>query len=87
MGLPPVIFLYHIDQISMLLQIPEKELFESRLLYLDGREIGKQRKDQIRAINVARIDQEARWRVEEDEFVRWARHKNFRSFRREFSPR
>lgn len=84
LGLPTPVFLYHIDQISAMIMISEREMLTSRLLYLEGREVGKQRKDQIRAINVARLDASAQWRVEEAEFVRWARHKGFRSFQREF---
>ena len=78
-GLPVRPFLYTIDQIALLLSVPQG-VVESSYLYYEGRSSGIRSKDLISAVNIAKRHEKPEWRVAEREFVRWLRHKGFRVY-------
>ena len=81
LGLPAPVFLYTPEQIATMLAVTEKRLFAD-VLWLDGHELGKPPVESIRAINIAKPEDTPIWRIEEEEFVRWARVKRFRRYER-----
>lgn len=80
-GLPPRPFLYTIDQLSVMLDLPERRIMQA-YLYFEGRSIGSRHKDLMTARNIAPADDKPDWRVTEREFVRWMRVKGFRYYDR-----
>lgn len=80
-GLPRPIFMYHVDQICQMLQIKQADFFK-KVAWLAGREIGSQPRDSMRCVNIAKRDETPEWRVEESEFVRWAKFHEFRTYER-----
>lgn len=79
-GLPKPMFLYTIEQVCMFLALSQESAFK-KVFWLNGREVGRQPRDKIRCINIAENSTDTPiWRVEEMEFVRWARFKEFRTF-------
>lgn len=74
MGLPIRVFLYTDDQIADLLRLPLAKL-RKESLWFDGREVGLPPGDKIRAVNIMAAGLTPQWRVAEDEFVRWLKHK------------
>lgn len=82
-GLPMPIFTYTVDQIATMLQVKEAEVF-SKYLWLTGREYGHRPLSRIAAVDISPVADEPEWRVEEVEFVRWCKHKNFRTFIRDW---
>lgn len=81
MELPPRPFLYTIDQLSTLTQIPEATLKRSFIHY-EERSIGFRRHEQMSARNIAPNGEKPDWRIVEKEFVRWLRYKGFRVYNR-----
>lgn len=75
-GLPPRPFFYTIDQIALLISMPEARI-KSGLLYYDGRTPGLKPTDMMRAVNIAPASEKPEWRVNEQEFVRWLRYKGY----------
>lgn len=80
-GLPPRPFLYTLDQVSYLTDIPLLELV-SKYVYYDGRSEGsaKQYPRSFVARNIAPADDGADWRIAEPELVRWLRHMGFKYY-------
>lgn len=69
-GLPPVIFLFTIDQIAGMLNV-EVPTVMTTYLYFVGRSSGRKDTIQMDAINIAPEDQAPDWRVPQREFLRW----------------
>lgn len=80
-GLPPRVFLYTIDQLSVMLDLPEARI-KAAYLYFDGRSIGSRRKDLMICRNIAPANEPPDWRVAEREFIRWMRTKGYRWYDR-----
>ena len=80
-GLPPRPFLYTVDQISVMLDLPEARIMQA-YLYFEGRSIGSRKKDLMTARNIAPANERPDWRIAEREFVRWMRVKGFRYYDR-----
>lgn len=80
-GLPVKPFLYTLDQISVLIEVPVDNL-KTHYLHYDGRSIGPRPKDRMLARNIAPAGVTPEWRVAQNEFVRWLRHKGFRYYDR-----
>jgi hypothetical protein len=80
-GLPTRVFLFTLDQISVMTNISEKTL-ESHHIYFQGRSIGSRKKSLMIAVNIAPPDEKPDWRVAEREFIRWMRVKGFRYYER-----
>ena len=80
-GLPPRPFLYTIDQISVLLDLPEKTL-HTQYVYHEGRDIGIIHPHHMRGRNIAPPDEKPDWRVAEAELIRWMKRKGFKYYDR-----
>jgi len=80
-GLPTRVFLFTLDQISVMIDIDEASI-KAQYVYFEGRSIGSRSKHLMVARNIAPPDAKAEWRVAEREFVRWLRHKGFRHYER-----
>jgi len=81
-ALPMRPFLYTVDQLAQLLSLGEQTI-KATLLYYEGRSTGAQRKDQMRAVNIAPDDAlKAEWRVSDFEFRKWMRFKGFKYYER-----
>lgn len=80
-GIPTRVFLFTVDQLSVMLDLPEKYILDN-LLYLEGRSIGTPKKSLIQARNVAPPELKPEWRVTEREFIRWMRVKGFKYYDR-----
>ena len=78
-GLPERPFLYTLDQISAMIEVPVKTLKIS-YIYHEGRSTGMYSTDLLRANNIAPRDEKPDWRVEERELIRWMRRKGFRAY-------
>lgn len=78
-GLPTRVFLYTLDQISVMIEVNIPQLKNS-YIYFEGRDIGRRRNDLMIARNISPADQKPEWRVTEREFVRWMRVKGFRHY-------
>lgn len=76
-GLPPVIFLYTIDQMAAMLNISEDSV-KAQYLWFVGRTTGTKRKHQMQAINIAPENEKPDWRVSMDEFIRWLKRMGFK---------
>lgn len=80
-GLPTRVFLYTLDQISVLLDVDEVQI-RQHYVYFEGRSIGSRAKDLMLARNIAPSDQKADWRIAERELIRWLKVKGFRYYER-----
>ena len=80
-GIPTRVFLFTVDQLSVMLDLPDKYILEN-LLYLEGRSIGTAKRQLMQARNIAPADQKPEWRVAEREFIRWMRVKGFKYYDR-----
>ena len=78
-GLPPRVFLYTLDQISVMIEVGIPQL-KNRYVYFEGRSIGRRKNDLMIARNVSPAEQKPEWRIAEREFVRWMRVKGFRYY-------
>lgn len=78
-GLPPRTFLYTLDQISVMLDLPVRALKESHL-YFEGRSTGSRKNDLMTCRNIAATGEKPEWRIAEREFTRWMRTKGFRFY-------
>lgn len=83
-GLPPRIFLYTVDQLSVLTQLTEQTL-HSKHLFHEGRDVGTRKREQMVARNIAMPDDKPDWRVAEGEFVRWMKLKGFKFYDRGYA--
>lgn len=84
-GLPPRPFLYTVDQLSVMLDLPEAEIMR-KYLYFEGRSIGSRKKDLMIARNIAPESAKPEWRIAEREFIRWMRVRGFRFYDRAVFP-
>lgn len=80
-GLPPRVFMYTIDQLSVLTQITEQQLHALHLFH-EGRDVGVRKPHQMVTRNIAPPDERPDWRVVEKEFVRWMKLKGFKYYDR-----
>ena len=78
-GLPPLIFLFTMDQIAGMLGIDETQL-KMKHIYFSGRSSGKLQRHQMYAVNISPEGQPAVWRVSQREFVRYLRAVGFRGY-------
>lgn len=78
-GLPPRTFLYTLDQLSVMLDLPEAALRKSHLYFM-GRSTGTIKNDLMACTNIAATGEKPEWRVAEREFTRWMRNKGFRHY-------
>ena len=84
-GMPARVFLFTIDQLSVMLDISERHIM-AHYIYFEGRSIGSRHKRFMVARNIAQPDEKPDWRVAEREFIRWMRHKGFRYYERGAIP-
>lgn len=75
-GLPPVIFMYTLDQICAMISIEEKTLRATYLYYV-GRSSGRPQRHHMEAVNIAPTEEKAEWRVTMKQFVRWLKRMGF----------
>ena len=80
-GIPVRVFLFTVDQLSVMLDIDENSLRQTHL-YFEGRSIGSKKKSLMVARNIAGENEKPDWRVTEREFVRWMKMKGFRYYER-----
>ena len=78
-GLPPVVFMFTIDQIAGMLNVGE-DVIRARYLYYAERAVGNQHPDELYAVNIAPRDKPAEWRVSYKEFARYLRKKKVRIY-------
>jgi len=75
--LPSKPFLYTLDQVAHLLQLPETEL-RSGFVYYATESSGPNLKRALVARNIANLGDTPDWRVSEDEFKSWLKRKGFK---------
>lgn len=75
-GLPPVIFLFTLDQIAFMINIEETTLRNSYLYYV-GRSTGLIKSIHMKAINIADSSDKPDWRVSHQDFVAWLKRRGF----------
>ena len=80
-GMPTRVFLFTVDQLSVMLDLPEKYIRDT-MLYYEGRSIGTIRKWELQARNIAPPDEKPEWRITEREFIRWLKYKGFKHYDR-----
>ena len=80
-GLPPRVFLYTVDQLAVMLDLAEADIHR-RLLFHEGRDIGRRKTDEMLARNIACRGDKPEWRVSEKEFIRWMKLKGFKYYDR-----
>lgn len=80
-GLPPRPFLYTLDQISVMTDLPETAL-KAKHIYFEGRSIGTKTPHQMSARNMNADNPAVKpdWRILDKEFVRWMRVKGFKYY-------
>lgn len=83
-GLPPKVFHYTLDQISVMFDLTESNIKRYYLFY-EGRSVGVQPKDKMLAVDISHADADKPdWRISEKELARWMRHKKIRYYERGF---
>ena len=80
-GLPARVFLFTIDQVAVMLDLPVRSV-TMQYLYLEGRSIGRRENNQMSARNIAPADAAPEWRVAERELIRWLKVKGFKYYDR-----
>lgn len=80
-GLPTRVFLFTVDQLSVMLDVESKTIMDF-YLYFEGRSTGSRKKNLMVAINIAPPELAPEWRVAEREFIRWMRVKGFKHYER-----
>lgn len=76
--LPERVFLFTIDQIAMMLEVNETQVYDNYLFY-EGRSVGVRPKDKMLTRDISPADApKPEWRVTDKEFARWMRLKGFR---------
>ena len=78
-GLPRHNFLYTMDQVSGMLNVPIARM-GTHYIHYQGRSAGVPTADRFRAINIAPTGAKPDWRVEERELIRWLRRKGFKAY-------
>jgi hypothetical protein len=81
-GLPMRVFLYTLDQIATMLQVPVKSVRES-YIHFEERSIGFRPHSKMSARNIAPDGEKPEWRVTEKELVRWLRYRRFKVYNRQ----
>lgn len=76
-GLPPITFLYTLDQIATMLNIKQETLV-SKYVYFHLRNTRPKRPDEMIARNIAGPGYTPDWRIAQAELIRWLRFKGFR---------
>jgi len=79
-GLPPRYFLYTMEQVGDIIQVPNKNL--KKYIWFESRDVGAIDKEKILARNIAPPGDRPMWRVSEPELIRWLRHKGFKIYHR-----
>lgn len=74
-------FLYTLDQISTLIQIPEPRL-RVDFIHFDQRSVGYRPLDKMMARNIAPTGEKPEWRVNDRELARWLTRKGFKIYLR-----
>jgi hypothetical protein len=78
-GVPPIIFLFTLDQVCSMMNITEQTL-KTKYLYYVGRSAGLMPRHMMRATNIAPPDEASEWRVSHKEFVLWLKRMGFRTY-------
>lgn len=78
-GMPPVLFLFTLDQIATQLNIEQDSLMRT-YLYYEGRSRGIMQRHMMRTVNIAPEEQDPDWRVTAREYVRWLKRMGFRTY-------
>lgn len=73
-GLPPLIFLFTIDQLAVMLNVTEQHVMTVYLYYVN-RSSGIKKTHQMSAINIAPDNATPDWRVSSKEFFKWCQRK------------
>lgn len=73
-GLPIHVFLYTLDQIADMLNIPRDKLHD--YMFYDRRSVGVPPPHLMLVKNLKPTGEIPEWRLEEQEFVRWCRNQN-----------
>lgn len=76
-GLPPVTFLYTLDQIANMLLMPV-DSFVTQHVYFMMVTTGRKTPHEMMARNIAKPGKEPDWRIAQAEFVRWLKLKGFK---------
>jgi hypothetical protein len=77
-GLPPLVFMFTIDQISSMMNMSEKYVRAEYLFYL-GRSTGLKKRHHMNAVNIAPEGEKAEWRVSWEEFLSWLKKMGFKA--------
>jgi hypothetical protein len=75
-GLPPLLFLFTLEQICSMIQVDMTSLMRNHLWYT-GVTPGMPMRRQMRAVNVGE-HKEPIWRVSQRDFVSWAKRQGFK---------
>lgn len=77
-GLPVREFLYTVDQLSVMLEVSERQIYDAYLFY-HGRSVGVRPREKMLARDISPPDApKPDWRIAEREFIRWMKLKGFR---------
>lgn len=76
-GLPPITFLYTLDQIAAQLNMP-LERFVATYVFFHLRNTGLKRPDEMLARNIAKPEAPPDWRIPQQEYIRWLRFKGIK---------
>jgi hypothetical protein len=74
-------FLYTLDQIATLLQVPEATVRKEYIHY-DGWSVGAHRQGMLAARNIAPEGKPTEWRVSDRELARWMAKRGFKVYLR-----
>jgi imidazolonepropionase-like amidohydrolase len=80
-GIPLRVFLYTLDQISVMVEIPVATL-EKSYIYFEGRTIATFRPEKMRARNISAREDIPEWRVADKEVIRWLKNRGFKVIER-----
>jgi len=78
-NLPSHDFFYTIEQVALILSVPESWLDKN--IYFTGRMPDAAHRSKMVAINLAEQDQRPKWRISEREFTRWLARKGYKVIR------
>jgi hypothetical protein len=82
LGLPARPFLWTLDQISVIIDLPLNQLKAGGTIHFEGRSLSTAARGQMIARNIAPPDQTPDWRVAERELIRWLRVKGYKFYDR-----
>lgn len=78
--IPARFFLYTLDQIAYVLSLDPQTLKTNGYIFYEGRSTYAKRRGQMSARNIAPDGKPPVWRVLDQEFFRWMRHKGFKYY-------